>query len=372
MDAAATAAEVSRLEGELQQCVAALQFEEAAALRDRLKTLKAELAAEVKRLNAQLQQHVDALEFEAAAELRDRIRDLRSTSGASASPSGRPHQQPDAKLPKLRTVLVRRLPQGTTGVALRAAFPAAVGIQLFEGKPGKGRNTISMVTFAARAEAKAVASQGEVEVAGSRAAVRMADPNTCAKYLKSWMDEHSRTVCINKLPLNFDKPGLKSEFPTVARITLLKKQSHTNAFLVFNTAVEAQAAAANRQRQFGGTVAYVAMLGDLLAAGNKTGEAGDRTVFLPSLPLRTTESQLQQSFPTAKRIKVHRKESHAFAFVTLPEVEEAIAIAQRAQVEVAGRLVAVRLPVNKDSNQAKKRPSAETPPPAKHQKQETA
>lgn len=36
--------------------------------------------------------------------------------------------------------------------------------------------------------------------------------------------------------------------------------------------------------------------------------------------------------------------SHAFAFVTLPEVEEAIAIAQRAQVEVAGRSVAVRLP----------------------------
>eukprot|EP00667_Euglena_gracilis_P009230 EG_transcript_9362 len=448
--AAVAQAEVQRLEGELQQCVAALQFEAAATLRDRLKALKARLAAEAEaqRLEAQLQRHVAALEFEAAAQLRDRIRALRNPpTGQRAAErlSAGDQQDHDASQAK-RTVFLTPLPLNTDKTQLRRHFSAARHVRIHKHKtgthkhawvvfnnaqeaeavaaPGKmnfdGRPifvridgdqealkknlmevnyrtvsfgrlpltiqhaevveifphaeiiriarseyyTTAFVSFTTLEEARDVASQSRVRLAGHGCYATMADDKAAIKHNMAEMDR--RTVFLSGLPPAVSEVQLKERFPTADCVRLCSKESRPPfAFITLSTAAEADSLAQEQTIAVAGQVANIRLMKDNNA--DEEEQAADRTVFLSDLVSGTSKQDVGQRFPTAVRVKVHEKRSHAFAFVTFATAEEAIAFAQQAEVEVAGKAATVQMADGKD-RESRKRSSDEHPTQPKRHK----
>eukprot|EP00667_Euglena_gracilis_P019511 EG_transcript_20938 len=301
-----TAAEVQRVDGELQRCVAALQFEAAATLRDRLKALKAELAAgeaEVQRLEAGLQRRVEALEFEAAAQLRDRIKALRSSLGTASAPAGETTAQQDGRklpeqtlgagergrpLPKsehqkqekeIRTVFVGRLPLTTKDTDLRQHFPAAVEVSLHPGSS----YAYAFVVFNTVAEAEAAVAAGSLAIGGKTASLTLATVRDKQATVQRKREER-RTVFLACLPPETSEAGLRQRFPTAEAARVQPGKQQATALVQFPTAKEAKSIAAQSSMEFAGKSVFVCMTGDSEAIKKHKEEARSRSVFLPTLP----------------------------------------------------------------------------------------
>eukprot|EP00668_Euglena_longa_P048230 GGOE01065295.1.p1 GENE.GGOE01065295.1~~GGOE01065295.1.p1 ORF type:complete len:288 (+),score=81.93 GGOE01065295.1:35-865(+) len=217
-------ADIPQLEAELQQCVARLEFERAAQLRDQLQALKKKQVAE---LEAQLQKHVSALEFEKAAKLRDHIHALQATG-----PEDRKQKR------SKRTVYLSRLPPAMTQKQLRQHFKTALHIEVHKGKV----YGYAFVTFKTPQEAAKVVAKKEVTVGGCVIMACKFDDKEATR--QSISERNSRTVFLRPVPLSVNNTHLEQCFPNAEHIHHRTGKDHGFAFVCFPTVEEAQAVAA--------------------------------------------------------------------------------------------------------------------------------
>jgi len=97
----ATDSRLARMEAELQERVARLEFEEAAVLYDAIKARKGKLESQLKALEAKLAGLVQTMEFEHAEMVYNQIKALKDPTAEGARPGDRVDDQP-AEKPKQR------------------------------------------------------------------------------------------------------------------------------------------------------------------------------------------------------------------------------------------------------------------------------
>eukprot|EP00667_Euglena_gracilis_P009472 EG_transcript_9625 len=427
--------------------------------------MPSDTAADVQRLEAKMRQCAAAMQFEAAAALRDRIRALRRCPPAP-TPSATAADEPKARTEggrsediAWRTVVVSRVPLGTDEAQLKAQFPTAT--KIVPTTPSKKKHFRSFVEFQTAAEAEVVAAKQDIVVAGSTVKARIlgrpphAEPlrmvrvtclplgvadvhqhfpdacrritlrkgkvhadalvefytakaakaaaargslkvdgqtayirleNVCAadhptpvapaapvqaKVPKARMKEQPRKVCVTRLPLAMRNAEFKAHFPAAVSVRLQKGKCHSYGFALFKTEAEAEAVAAQGKLQLGTETYPVAM------AGNKGGVHGAQkeeqrrcTVVLRRVPLGVSEADVQQCFPTAEGVNLLRGELSAIGFVRFATAEEAQAAAAPGHVTVAGHTVGLHTNGQKASEPKPERQKEEKKQNAEQSKEE--
>eukprot|EP00668_Euglena_longa_P042122 GGOE01055544.1.p1 GENE.GGOE01055544.1~~GGOE01055544.1.p1 ORF type:complete len:512 (-),score=123.64 GGOE01055544.1:562-2097(-) len=333
---------VQSLEAEMQRCVAKMQFEEAARLRDRLKVLKAQQAGvgeKVEALEAQLQKHVAAQEFEAAAKLRDEIKVLRR------GPASDGNEASEKRDGNKRTVCIQHLPPATKKGALARHFPTAGRISIIEGDT----EAHAFINFHTAAEAEAAAAPGTFDFDGKAVTIFWRGSKQAIQRDGA---EQSRMVFVGNLPPT-SETELQDCFPTAKTIKVHQGKKHQFAFILFDTAEEAQRVSQTKV-EVAGHLVSPHMAGDKEAVRSTMKEEDDRTVYLCSLPQKTTKDELQKLFPTAERISLHQgKEKNPCSFVIFRTVEEAQRVSQT-KVELAGCKIVPRMANNRKNLENRK------------------
>eukprot|EP00667_Euglena_gracilis_P007644 EG_transcript_7712 len=255
-----------------------------------------------------------------------------------------------------RTVSFSCLPLTFQLSEVAERFPEADGFRMVQGK----FYATAFACFPSVTAARKVASMSRVEFASGTAVVFTADDKEAREKNKSEQDR--RTVFVTDLPPTISQAALEERFPGAEFVRLHSKGSRPSfAFICFPTVEEAVDLVKNGRVEIAGQFIFVSI------AGERRDEEGC-TLFLSNLPVGVSETELQQRLPTAVRIAVRRRETHAFAFVTFAMAEEALALAQLAEIEVAGTAVDVRIADSHDNRKSQKRPPEESRTERKHKK----
>eukprot|EP00668_Euglena_longa_P022101 GGOE01027495.1.p1 GENE.GGOE01027495.1~~GGOE01027495.1.p1 ORF type:complete len:549 (-),score=84.74 GGOE01027495.1:237-1862(-) len=284
-------------------------------------------------------QQVEALEFEEAAKLRGETNVLPSKQAAGDKEPAQSRKEEQG-----RTVFVGHLPLTTTQAELKLSFPTAERIFIRRGRI----YACAFVTFGTVEAATSVASLTKMELAGNTVSVFLqGDKETAKRRMK---EEQSRTIFIGAMPLATTQAELEQSFPTAERIVLHPGKMQAFAFVVFSTVEVATKIASQGKMEVAGHPVYLdlCMAGNKEAAESRRKKEQSRTLFIGPMPLAATQAELEQRFPTAEHISIHREKLHSRAIVIFSTEEEARSVASQTKVELAGHNIDLCMRDNKE------------------------
>eukprot|EP00667_Euglena_gracilis_P008595 EG_transcript_8710 len=235
-----------------------------------------------------------------------------------------------------RTVFVGGLPLAVAEGDLRAVFPTAEAIHVTGGRV----YAQALVTFGSAEEAQLVAQQDDVDFNGRRLSIRMAVPQ---RKRAVEPEEKRRTVYVSGLPRDTVASQLSPLFPTAERVEVRRGRRNAHAFVLYPSVEEALQVAGHGQVVFDGTVLPLNVARDAAAHQHGVDERERRRVFLRGLPVSVTDAELQRHFPMAEAVEIRRHMDRVHAWVTLPTEEEAQAVADVADIHVAGYPVLITM-----------------------------